>query len=195
MTKMQRYLERGDTEKAKVEEELARAMALTAQGDRQGLAAMRDRLSMVVTGRASKTSQLEDRLKEAEEQLQQSFRERARLEKQRGQLERELASWSSTLGISIDISRAESVEASEPSGSDQLDVEGMVVVVCYVRCCPLQLLCRIAANCRGGRAVAAALLASMMARWRSCALGKRMKHSWTALFALRWSWLKQKAST
>ncbi|KAL3149281.1 hypothetical protein ABBQ32_002097 [Trebouxia sp. C0010 RCD-2024] len=119
VTKMQRSLERGDTEKAKVEEELAKAMALTAQGDRQGLAAMRDRLSMVVTGRASKTSQLEDRLKEAEEQLQQSFRERARLEKQRGQLERELASWSSTLGISIDISRAESVEASEPSGSDQ----------------------------------------------------------------------------
>lgn len=35
VTKMQRYLERGDTEKAKVEEELARAMALTAQGDRQ----------------------------------------------------------------------------------------------------------------------------------------------------------------
>ena len=29
----------------------------------QGLAALRDRLSMVVTGRASKTSQLEERLK------------------------------------------------------------------------------------------------------------------------------------
>lgn len=29
----------------------------------QGLAAMRDRLTMVVTGRVSKTSQLEDRLK------------------------------------------------------------------------------------------------------------------------------------
>lgn len=35
VTKMQRSLERGDTEKAKVEEELAKAMALTAQGDRQ----------------------------------------------------------------------------------------------------------------------------------------------------------------
>ena len=33
--KMQRSLERGDTEKAKVEEELAKAMALKAQGDRQ----------------------------------------------------------------------------------------------------------------------------------------------------------------
>ena len=35
VTKMQRSLERGDTEKAKVEEDLAKAMALTAQGDRQ----------------------------------------------------------------------------------------------------------------------------------------------------------------
>lgn len=35
----------------------------------QGLAAMRDRLSMVVTGRASKTSQLEDRLKVSTAQL------------------------------------------------------------------------------------------------------------------------------
>ena len=35
VTKMQRSLERGDTEKAKVEEELAKAMALNAQGDRQ----------------------------------------------------------------------------------------------------------------------------------------------------------------
>jgi len=151
VTKMQRSLERGDDEKAKVEEQLAKAMALTAQGDKQvtdsvcqlsgtllqataqhhrsmrlllltrhnlalvardtligsclqhiypssmgigllhicekcaqqqcgshaksvqkaeaccgnvqGLAALRDRLSMVVTGRASKTSQLEERLK------------------------------------------------------------------------------------------------------------------------------------
>ena len=124
VTKMQRSLERGDTEKAKVEEDLAKAMALTAQGDRQasnlhptctafwclacsirltsfcaavwteivsfapvqllsthdahvfsnasvlqGLAAMRDRLSMVVTGRGSKTSQLEDRLKVCSLQL------------------------------------------------------------------------------------------------------------------------------
>ena len=37
VTKMQRSLERGDTEKAKVEEELAKAMALNAQGDRQVL--------------------------------------------------------------------------------------------------------------------------------------------------------------
>lgn len=35
VTKMQRSLERGDTEKAKIEEELAKAMALNAQGDRQ----------------------------------------------------------------------------------------------------------------------------------------------------------------
>ena len=35
VTKMQRSLERGDTEKAKVEEDLAKAMALTAHGDRQ----------------------------------------------------------------------------------------------------------------------------------------------------------------
>ena len=35
VTKMQRSLERGDNEKAKVEEDLARAMALTAQGDKQ----------------------------------------------------------------------------------------------------------------------------------------------------------------
>lgn len=119
VTKMQRSLERGDDEKAKVEEQLAKAMALTAQGDKQGLAALRDRLSMVVTGRASKTSQLEERLKEAEEQLQQSYRERARLEKQRAKLEQELASWSSKLGVNMDLSRAESLEPSEPSGSDK----------------------------------------------------------------------------
>ena len=35
VTKMQRSLERGDDEKAKVEEQLAKAMALTAQGDKQ----------------------------------------------------------------------------------------------------------------------------------------------------------------
>ena len=35
VTKMQRSLERGDDEKAKVEEQLAKAMALTASGDRQ----------------------------------------------------------------------------------------------------------------------------------------------------------------
>lgn len=58
-------------------------------------------------------------IQEAEEQLQQSFRERARLEKQRGQLEKELASWSSKLGVSIDLPNTESVEASEASGSDQ----------------------------------------------------------------------------
>ncbi|KAL0023072.1 hypothetical protein WJX79_008756 [Trebouxia sp. C0005] len=119
VTKMQRSLERGDDEKAKVEEQLAKAMALTAQGDKQGLAALRDRLSMVVTGRASKTSQLEERLKEAEEQLQQSYRERARLEKQRAKLEQELASWSSKLGVNMDLSRAESLEPSEPSSSDK----------------------------------------------------------------------------
>lgn len=39
VTKMQRSLERGDTEKAKVEEELAKAMALNAQGDRQVMVA------------------------------------------------------------------------------------------------------------------------------------------------------------
>ena len=35
----------------------------------QGLAALRDRLSMVVTGRGSKTSQLEERLKVAHAEL------------------------------------------------------------------------------------------------------------------------------
>lgn len=35
VTKMQRSLERGDTEKAKIEEDLAKAMALKTQGDRQ----------------------------------------------------------------------------------------------------------------------------------------------------------------
>lgn len=35
VTKMQRSLERGDTEKAKIEEDLAKAMALKSQGDRQ----------------------------------------------------------------------------------------------------------------------------------------------------------------
>lgn len=58
-------------------------------------------------------------MQEAEEQLQQSFRERARLEKQRGQLEKELASWSSKLGVSIELPNAESVEVSEASGSEQ----------------------------------------------------------------------------
>ncbi len=57
---------------------------------------------------------------EAEEQLQQSYRERARLEKQRAKLEQELASWSSKLGVNMDFSRAESLEPSEPSGSDKV---------------------------------------------------------------------------
>lgn len=127
VTKMQRSLERGDDEKAKVEEQLATAMAYTASGDKQGLAALRERLSNVVTGRGSKTSQLEDRLKEAEEQLQQSFRERARLEKQKAQLEHELASWSSKLGVSIDLPRTESVEDSEPSDTDKADKGGRVL--------------------------------------------------------------------
>ena len=35
VTKMQRSLERGDTEKAKIEEDLAKAMALKSQGDKQ----------------------------------------------------------------------------------------------------------------------------------------------------------------
>ena len=35
VTKMQRSLERGDDEKAKVEEQLATAMAYTASGDKQ----------------------------------------------------------------------------------------------------------------------------------------------------------------
>ena len=59
-------------------------------------------------------------LQEAEEQMQQSFRERARLEKQKAKLEHELASWSSKLGVSIDLSRTESVEDSELSGSDKV---------------------------------------------------------------------------
>ena len=60
-------------------------------------------------------------IQEAEEQLQQSFRERARLEKQKAQLEHELASWSSKLGVSIDLPRTESVEDSEPSDTDKPD--------------------------------------------------------------------------
>ena len=35
VTKMQRSLERGDTEKAKIEEDLAKAMAFKSQGDKQ----------------------------------------------------------------------------------------------------------------------------------------------------------------
>lgn len=57
---------------------------------------------------------------EAEEQLQQSFRERARLEKQRAKLEHDLASWSSKLGVSIDLPRTESIEPSEHSDSDKV---------------------------------------------------------------------------
>ena len=41
VTKMQRSLERGDDEKAKIEQQLHKAMALTAQGDKQVCTAVR----------------------------------------------------------------------------------------------------------------------------------------------------------
>ena len=59
-------------------------------------------------------------LQEAEEQLQHSFRERARLEKQRAKLEHELASWSSKLGVNMDLPRADSIEPLEPPGSSKV---------------------------------------------------------------------------
>ena len=40
---------------------------------------------------------------------------------QKAQLEHELASWSSKLGVSIDLPRTESVEDSEPSDTDKAD--------------------------------------------------------------------------
>lgn len=46
VTKMQRSLERGDTEKAKIEEDLAKAMALKTQGDRQVCYAHRPQLPL-----------------------------------------------------------------------------------------------------------------------------------------------------
>ena len=59
-------------------------------------------------------------MQEAEQQLQQSYRERDRLEKQRAKLEHELASWSTKLGVDIPLPASESVDESDASTSSKV---------------------------------------------------------------------------
>lgn len=61
-------------------------------------------------------------LQEAEQQLQQSYRERDKLDKQRQKLEHELASWSNKLGVDIQLPQSDSVDSSDASASDKVCV-------------------------------------------------------------------------
>lgn len=67
-------------------------------------------------------------LQEAEQQLQQSYRERDRLEKQRARLEHELANWSTKLGVDIPVPSPDSAEPSEPSATSQVSKGALCMV-------------------------------------------------------------------
>lgn len=70
-------------------------------------------------------------MQEAEEQLQHSYREQDRLEKQRAKLEHELASWSAKLGVDIQLPKSDSVDGSDASASSKVCVVLYVYFSCY----------------------------------------------------------------
>ncbi|KAK9807878.1 hypothetical protein WJX72_011993 [[Myrmecia] bisecta] len=115
ITKMQMALERADQEKAKLEEELTRALEGVRAGDHKGLLAMKDRLRHVMNRRATTEEDLEDRLKEAEAMLQGSYRERQALERQKAALEKQLLQLGSKLGIQIALPETSHVAVAEPT--------------------------------------------------------------------------------
>ena len=82
-------------------------------------------------------------VQEAEQQLQQSYRERDRLEKQRAKLEHELASWSTKLGVDIPLPASESVDESDASTSSKVSLPtstssgGLSTISTCICCCSL----------------------------------------------------------
>ncbi|KAK9825855.1 hypothetical protein WJX81_004552 [Elliptochloris bilobata] len=89
--KMQRALERADQDKARLEEALEAALAAGKAGDARGLAALRERVRSLVGGGAKQEPDASVQLAEAQGMLQESYRARDALERERDTLARQLA--------------------------------------------------------------------------------------------------------